>query len=81
MSSQFLQSVREYMLTCRYSKRTISSYCYWIKTYIIFNGKKRPEELGENEVSKFLTFLMLGDTLACICPIRWPRNIRARTCV
>ena len=57
MSSQFLTSLREFMIARQYSKRTIHSYCYWIKAYIIFNGKRRPEDMGEKEVVDFLSFL------------------------
>ena len=29
----------------------------WIKRFIVFNGKRHPEEMGEEEVSQFLTWL------------------------
>ena len=57
MSSQFLSSIKEFMIARHYSKRTIHSYCYWIKAYIIFNGKQHPETMGEKEVIAFLTHL------------------------
>ena len=64
MSSQFLTSLREFMIARRYSKRTIHSYCYWIKAYIIFSGKRRPEDMGEKEVVDFLTFLAVERNVA-----------------
>ena len=64
MSSQFLTSLREFMIARQYSKRTIHSYCYWIKAYIIFSGKRRPEDMGEKEVVDFLTFLAVKRNVA-----------------
>lgn len=55
--SPFIHSITEFMLVRRYSKRTIHSYCHWIKRYIIFCGKQHPSTLGENEVVSFLTYL------------------------
>jgi len=45
------------MLVRRYSRRTIDSYLYWIKYFIVFHQKKHPEEMGAAEVEAFLTFL------------------------
>jgi len=46
------------MLVRRYSLRTIKSYLYWIKYFIVFNGKRHPNELGANQVECFLTYLV-----------------------
>lgn len=54
---QFLIYVREFMSTRHYAKRTINSYVYWIKMYILFNQKRSPNLLGEKEVEAFLTYL------------------------
>ena len=56
-SSPFLGSVRDFMIVRRYSKRTVKSYLYWIKFYILYHNKRHPDELGEAEVEAFLTFL------------------------
>jgi len=45
------------MIVRRYSRRTVKSYLYWIKFYILYHKKKHPSELGEAEVEAFLTFL------------------------
>jgi integron integrase len=55
--SPFLESISDFMLTRRYSKRTVETYLLWIKAYIVFHGKKHPREMGEPEVEKFLTHL------------------------
>ncbi|WP_235009112.1 phage integrase N-terminal SAM-like domain-containing protein [Marinobacterium lutimaris] len=41
----------------RYSRRTIDSYLYWIKFFILFWNKRHPSELGDAEIEGFLTFL------------------------
>ena len=56
-SSPFLRSIRSYMLVRQYSPRTIKSYLYWIKYYIVFHGKQHPKDLGERDVESFLTYL------------------------
>jgi integron integrase len=48
------------MAVRRYSPRTIKSYCYWIKYYIVFNKKKHPKELDALAVESFLTYLAVS---------------------
>lgn len=45
------------MFACRYSKRTMSTYLYWIKYFILFNKKQHPRDLGDIDIERFLTFL------------------------
>ena len=63
-SSPFLNSIREFMLVRRYSRRTIDSHLYWIKYFIVFNKKKHPQEMGDNEVKAFLTHLAVQRNVA-----------------
>ncbi len=55
--SPFLDSIANYMAVRHYSKRTIKSYLYWIKYFIIFHKKRHPTEMAEPEVEQFLTYL------------------------
>ncbi len=55
--SPFLKSVSDFMHAQRYSRRTIDSYLYWIKLFILFNGKKHPSLLNDDDIKRFLTFL------------------------
>lgn len=57
LDSPFLKSVEDFMRVQRYSRRTISSYLYWIKFFILFCNKRHPSELGDIEIQRFLTFL------------------------
>ena len=56
-SSPFLQSVSDFMAVRRYSSRTIRSYLYWIRYFIVFHDKRHPETMGGPEVVEFLTHL------------------------
>jgi integron integrase len=56
-SSPFLDSIQKYMLVRRYSRRTVGSYLYWIKYFIVFHDKKHPTALAPSAVEEFLTFL------------------------
>ncbi len=40
-----------------YSRRTIDTYVYWIKYFIVQQGKRHPLEMSEPEVESFLTHL------------------------
>lgn len=55
--SPFLKSVADYMQVHRYSRRTINTYLYWIKLFILFSGKQHPSLLGDEDIIRFLTFL------------------------
>jgi len=55
--SPFLQSVEDYMRVQRYSRRTIETYLYWIKFFILFSGKQHPSVLDDEAIKRFLTFL------------------------
>ena len=58
-SSPFLGSIREYMLIRHYSIRTIKSYLYWIKYFILFHDKSHPDSLSKKDVERFLTHLVV----------------------
>ena len=47
-----------------YSIRTEEAYANWAKQYIFFHGKRHPKELGEKEISDFLTYLAVKRNVA-----------------
>jgi integron integrase len=55
--SRLLDQVREVMRLYHYSIRTEEAYIQWIKRYIFFHNKRHPSDLGEREVTSFLTHL------------------------
>jgi integron integrase len=62
--SRLLDRVREAIRTRHYSIRTEEAYIRWIRQYILFSGKRHPEELGAQEVSAFISHLAVGRDVA-----------------
>ncbi|WP_354624571.1 integron integrase [Psychromonas sp. MME2] len=55
--SPFLEHIRQVLRTKHYSIQTEKSYLAWIKRFIIFHHKRHPQDMAEQEVSQFLTYL------------------------
>jgi hypothetical protein len=55
--SPFLESIRHIIHTMHYSIQTEKTYLVWIKRFILFNQKRHPKDMGEEEVSNFLTHI------------------------
>jgi hypothetical protein len=56
-NSPFLNSVSDYMAVRHYAKRTIRSYLYWIRYFIVFHKMRHRNDMGATEVEQFLTHL------------------------
>ncbi len=54
---KLLDQVRDVLRLHHYSLRTERSYCDWIERFIRFHGKRHPAEMGEAEITAFLTHL------------------------
>ena len=54
---RLLDQVRDAIRRLHYSRRTEEAYVQWIKRFIFFHGKRHPRELGEVEVTAFLSYL------------------------
>jgi integron integrase len=61
---KLLDQVRQLLRLRHYSLRTEEAYVAWIRRYILFHGKRHPSELGETEVSAFLSALALEGRVA-----------------
>ena len=64
MKSQFLLSVKEHMISRRYAKKTIETYLFWIKRYIVFHQLAHPSKLCEDDVERFLSHLAIDEKVA-----------------
>lgn len=62
--SAFLEEVRQIMRTQHYAIRTEQSYIDWIRRFILYHGKRHPNEMGEPEVAAFLTHLSVNRNVA-----------------
>jgi len=55
--SPLMEQVRDVLRVHHYSLRTERAYLGWIKRYILFHGKRHPNEMGELEVTAYLSHL------------------------
>ena len=56
-SPKLLDRVRWLLRSKHYSIRTEQAYVDWIRRFILFHGKRHPDEMGEKEISDFLSHL------------------------
>jgi integron integrase len=54
---RLLDRIASAMRTRHYSRRTVKAYVGWIRRFILFHKKRHPNEMGEAEVSQFLSSL------------------------
>jgi len=54
---KFLDQVRIFMRTRRYSRRTEQAYVDWVRRFILFHNKRHPRDLGEEQIMEFLSDL------------------------
>jgi integron integrase len=54
---RLLQQLREQIRVRHYSVRTEKAYVSWVRRFILENGRRHPRELGEREITGFLTRL------------------------
>jgi integron integrase len=64
LMSQLLNQVRDLIRLRHYSLRTEEAYSRWIKEYILFHHKRHPGQMGEHEVSEFLSYLAVQRRVA-----------------
>jgi len=62
--SPFLEEVCDVMRVQHYAIRTEQAYVEWIKRFILYHGKRHPDEMGESEVAAFLTHLVVDRNVA-----------------
>ncbi len=58
--SKFIQLVRNLMRANHYSYQTEKNYIYWIRDYIRFHKMEHPQNLSEQDVSNYLTYLAVN---------------------
>jgi hypothetical protein len=72
---RLLDQVRDVIRVKHYSIRTEQAYVQWIKRFIIFHGKRHPSEMGEAEVSAFLTHLAVKKVVIIFAFLDLEKNI------
>ena len=54
---KLLDQVRDIIRRKHFSLRTEHSYCDWIRRFILYHQKRHPGDMGEAEITDFLTHL------------------------
>jgi len=54
---KLLQQVRQELRVRHYSLRTEEAYLQWIRRFILFHGKRHPDQMNQPEVEAFLSYL------------------------
>ena len=61
---RLLDQLREAIRRRYYSRRTEEAYVHWVRRFIWFSGRRHPGELGEAEVTAFLSHLAVERKVA-----------------
>jgi site-specific recombinase XerD len=54
---RLLEQVRVICLQKHFSPKTDKSYVLWIRQYILFHGRRHPEDMGQKEIEVYLNHL------------------------
>ena len=61
---RLMEVVRRKLRERRYSRRTEDAYVHWIRRYVVFNDRRHPRDLTEEDVRRFLTSLAVDERVA-----------------
>jgi integron integrase len=61
---RLLDRLRAALRARHYSLRTEEAYVAWVRRYVLFHGKRHPDEMGEAEINAFLTNLAVEKKVA-----------------
>jgi hypothetical protein len=61
---KLLDQVREHIRVKHYSYRTEQAYVQWVKRFILFHNKKHPKDMGEKEITRFLSHLAVNRNIS-----------------
>ena len=61
---KLLDQVRHVIRKKHYSIRTEQAYTDWIKRFILFHGKRHPKDMGETEISAYISYLAVKRNVA-----------------
>lgn len=61
---KLLDQVRDVIRKRHYSIRTEQTYVNWIRQYILFHKKRHPKDMGEKEISQYISNLATDRNVA-----------------
>ena len=61
---KLLDRVRDAIRLRHYAYSTEKTYVYWLKRFVLYHNERHPLEMGEKEISEFLTYLAAEGNVA-----------------
>ena len=61
---KLLDQMRDAIRLKQYAHSTEKTYVYWAKRFVLHHDKRHPLEMGEKEISEFLTYLAVEENVA-----------------
>ncbi|ROL62518.1 integron integrase, partial [Bacteroidetes/Chlorobi group bacterium ChocPot_Mid] len=61
---KLLDEVRINLRSNHYSRKTEEAYIGWIKRFILFHNKRHPNEMGKDEIQKFINHLAVDQNVS-----------------
>ncbi len=61
---KLLDQLRDTIRLRHYSIRTEETYVQWVRRFILFHGKRHPDEMGASEITAFLTHLAVKEKIS-----------------
>ncbi len=71
---RLLDRVRTGLRARHYSPRTVRAYVGWVRRYVVFHGKRHPDQMGGVEVGAFLSSLAVDGKVSASLHWRWLGN-------
>ncbi|TKJ28954.1 MAG: hypothetical protein CEE40_10145 [Chloroflexi bacterium B3_Chlor] len=63
---RLLDQVRDAIRLKHYAYSTEKTYLYWAKRFVLYHKNRHPLEMGEKEISEFLTYLAVEENVAAL---------------
>jgi len=64
MATKLIDQLKHAIRVRNYSIRTEQAYVHWVRRYIYFHDKKHPDEMHDQEIVQFLTYLAVNRNVA-----------------
>jgi len=61
---KLLDQVRQKIRFLHYSRKTEQAYIQWARRYILFHGKRHPKDMGGDEITSFLNYLVNRESVS-----------------
>ena len=78
---RLLDRVRNKIRVKHYSIRTEQAYVDWIRRFILYHGKRHPDQMGAREIETFLSHLAVDRNVAASTQHQAPFSFSTGMCL